>query len=137
MLPKNYHFDLTKIDEMLKSRGKTRNDLAKALGKSFNTVKKMLDEKAITTGNLEQIAKFLDVSLLEFVRISEGQDRITLREYHLDWLASTDKMRAEYEDQIERLEKENIRTYKRLEYLYEKLTKQQQKHIEELEKKKG
>lgn len=87
MAEKNrYLFDIKKIDDLLRARGETRADLARTLGKSYNTIKAMLENSSLTTDTLVEIANYFDLSLLDFIYSTEGGEKKTLTSALIDYL---------------------------------------------------
>lgn len=60
------------LKKLLKARGATYRDLAKALGLSEPSVKRLFSERTFTLQRLEQVCAFLEVDFFEVAKLSRG-----------------------------------------------------------------
>src|SRR3546814_11611482 len=63
---------LRALKQVLKLRGMRYSDLARGLGVSEPTVKRMLSTGRIDLARLERICRLLDIDLFELVRVARG-----------------------------------------------------------------
>jgi len=122
-----YIFDIGKIDGELQSKGLTRNDLTKALGKSYGAVKLMLVKGSIETETLEKIAAYLELSILNFISI-DGQPLVK----YIEQLKERSAFYQQRGSEIIDLRKQ-LNDKERVIRLYEKTHKMEQDHKEEID----
>lgn len=61
------------LKKVLKSRGKTYADLARGLGLSEASIKRLFSEKTFTLQRLEEICRLLDMDFFELARMARGE----------------------------------------------------------------
>lgn len=60
------------LKKLLKARGATYRDLARALGLSEPSVKRLFSERTFTLARLEQVCAFLEVDFFEVAKLARG-----------------------------------------------------------------
>ncbi len=68
---------ITTLKRVLKSRGKTYGDLAKALHLSEASVKRLFSDKSFTLHRLDEICQWLELDFFELARIARGESMTT------------------------------------------------------------
>lgn len=68
---------ITTLKRVLKSRGKTYNDLAQALHLSEASVKRLFSDKSFTLQRLDEICQWLELDFFELARIARGESMAT------------------------------------------------------------
>jgi DNA-binding Xre family transcriptional regulator len=60
------------LKKLLRARGATYRDLAKALGLSEPSIKRLFSERTLTLTRIEEICAFLEVDFLELAKLARG-----------------------------------------------------------------